>query len=63
VKVISDIVRVRIRSDYLTFRAHNGLDPSQTAPDFTLRLLDGGNFNSSESKGKVTVLKRQRRNI
>ena len=27
------------------------------APSFTLKLLDGGDFNSSELEGKVTVLK------
>jgi cytochrome oxidase Cu insertion factor (SCO1/SenC/PrrC family) len=27
------------------------------APPFTLRLLNGGDFNSSELEGKVTVLK------
>jgi cytochrome oxidase Cu insertion factor (SCO1/SenC/PrrC family) len=27
------------------------------APSFTLKLLNGGDFNSSDFKGKVTVLK------
>ena len=27
------------------------------APSFTLKLLNGGDFNSSDFKGKVTVVK------
>ena len=42
---------------HFTGRAALAQAEKVTAPSFTLKLLNGGDLNSSDFKGKVTVLK------